>query len=160
MTTYTKEDLEERYIKARSNFQHYLETNKNRKTPERFAILEEIYLNQHHFDAEALYIKMKQNAYRVSRATIYNTLDILVECGLIKAHQFGINKTLFERSYGFEDHDHLICTSCGKIVEFQDTRLNTTVSDQCEASEFTKEHYALNIYGKCESCKVESKPNQ
>lgn len=152
MTTYTPEDLEVRYRKARENFRLYLETNKNRKTPERFAILEEIYLNQHHFDAEALYIKMKQNAYRVSRATIYNTLDLLVECGLIKAHQFGINKTLFERSFGFEDHDHLICTSCGKIAEFQDERLDHTVLDQCKASGFTHDHYSLNIYGKCIDC--------
>jgi len=140
MITYTTEDLEEKYDKARLSFKNYLETNKNRKTPERFAILEEIYLNQHHFDAEALYIKMKQNAYRVSRATIYNTLDLLVECGLIKAHQFGINKTLFERSFGFEDHDHLICTSCGKIVEFQDERLDSTVSEQSESIEFKPEH--------------------
>jgi len=147
MITYTTEDLEEKYDKARLSFKNYLETNKNRKTPERFAILEEIYLNQHHFDAEALYIKMKQNAYRVSRATIYNTLDLLVECGLIKAHQFGINKTLFERSFGFEDHDHLICTSCGKIVEFQDERLDSTVSEQSESIEFKPEHYSLNIYG-------------
>jgi len=152
MITYTTEDLEEKYNKARLNFKIYLETNKNRKTPERFAILEEIYLNQHHFDAEALYIKMKQNAYRVSRATIYNTLDLLVECGLIKAHQFGINKTLFERSFGFEDHDHLICTSCGNIVEFQDERLNTTVCEQSESARFKQDHHALNIYGTCENC--------
>lgn len=152
MITYTSEDLEERYVRARLSFKNYLETNKNRKTPERFAILEEIYLHQHHFDAEALYIKMKQNAYRVSRATIYNTLDLLVECGLIKAHQFGINKTLFERSFGFEDHDHLICTSCGKIVEFQDERLDNTVVEQSERSGFKKEHYSLNIYGKCDNC--------
>lgn len=152
MITYDSEYLEEKYNEARLSFKEYLETNKNRKTPERFAILEEIYLNQHHFDAEELYIKMKQNAYRVSRATIYNTLDLLVECRLIKAHQFGINKTLFERSYGFEDHDHLICTSCGKIVEFQDERQQSTVTEQCLTAGFKQEHYALNIYGKCDNC--------
>jgi len=108
-TTIPTTELEERFEKAKLKFKNFLENNNNRKTPERFAILEEIYINQHHFDAEELYIKMKQNAYRVSRATIYNTLEILVECDLIKRHQFGDNKTLYERSYGFEDHDHFIC---------------------------------------------------
>jgi len=152
MIDYSIEDLEHKHKMARANFREYLEKNKNRKTPERFAILEEIYLHQHHFDAEALYIKMKQNAYRVSRATIYNTLDLLVECNLIKAHQFGINKTLFERSFGFEDHDHLVCTSCGSIVEFQDSRLQATVSDQCETKGFSHDYHSLNIYGKCDKC--------
>ncbi len=153
MITIDHEGLEERHLQARAKFKHFLETNNNRKTPERFAILEEIYLNQHHFDAEALYIKMKQNAYRVSRATIYNTLEILVECELIKAHQFGNNKTLYERSYGFEDHDHLVCITCGTIVEFDDERVHKSVQAHSEVNGFKVEYHSLNVYGKCEKCK-------
>jgi len=152
-TTIPTTELEERFEKAKLKFKNFLENNNNRKTPERFAILEEIYINQHHFDAEELYIKMKQNAYRVSRATIYNTLEILVECDLIKRHQFGDNKTLYERSYGFEDHDHFICMTCGEISEFDDNRVYATVSDHSAQLGFMAERHSLNVYGRCSNCK-------
>ena len=148
----TDADLQVRFEQAKHKFKEFLESNNNRKTPERFAILEEIFVHQHHFDAEELYIKMKQNAYRVSRATIYNTLDILVECDLIKRHQFGHNKTLYERAYGFEDHDHIVCIECGKISEFDDLRVHNTVKEKADIEQFSVIRHSLNIYGKCSTC--------
>ena len=76
---------------VRDLFTQYLEVNKQRKTPERYAILDEIYSNKEHFDVDQLYIKMKSRNYHVSRATVYNTLDLLVDSGLVKKHQFGQN---------------------------------------------------------------------
>jgi Fur family ferric uptake transcriptional regulator len=134
-------------------FSAYLEQKAQRKTVERFQILEEIYSRHDHFDAEVLYIDLKHKGLNVSRATVYNTLDLLISCDLIKKHQFGKNLAQFEKAYKFKQHDHLICSDCEKVFEFCDPRIMQIQKMAEDMLNFDVFHHSLNFFAKCRSLK-------
>lgn len=133
--------------KVKEFFLNYLNEKSHRKTPERFLVLDEIYLRDGHFDIESLYSGMKVKHFRISRATLYNTIELLLDCKLIIKHQFGKNLAQYEKSFHSRQHDHIIDMKSGKVIEFCDPRVHGIIKTVCEALNFDPSYHSLYIYG-------------
>lgn len=146
----SKEKLEE----VHAIFSSFLKKRNQRQTPERFMVLDEIYATDDHLDADELYLRLKKKQSQVSRATVYNTLDLLLECDLVVRHQFGQNQAKYERAYSYWQHDHLICLDCNEVFEFCDPRIQSIQEMVEEIFKFDVKHHSLHMFGHCmrENC--------
>ncbi|MDD8017961.1 MAG: Fur family transcriptional regulator [Bacteroidota bacterium] len=137
---------------AKENFTKYLKGGNFRITPERFIILDAVMNIDGHFDADELFFQMKTSGQKVSRATVYNTLDLLQDCGLISKYRFGENHSKYEKAFGRPQHHHLICLECGDIIEFVNDRIEKIQKDVCDQNSFKSQTSTLQIFGICSKC--------
>ncbi|MCS7188715.1 MAG: transcriptional repressor [Bacteroidia bacterium] len=139
---------------AKAILEAYLTQKGLRRTEERYKILKAIYEDLTHFDADSLYHHLLKGGYRLSRATVYNTLELLLACGLIKRYTFGEGSTVYERSLGRRQHDHLICLDCGFIQEFCDPQMAYVVEGVGRLFQMKPVQHELIVYAHClaDSC--------
>tara|TARA_Y100000589_G_scaffold212859_1_gene200679 strand:- start:10673 stop:11101 length:429 start_codon:yes stop_codon:yes gene_type:complete len=135
-------------MKEKEILNQYLKENNLRKTPERYIVLKYIYKINTHFDIDYLYEFISKKE-KISKATIYNNLEILTKAKLITQLFFNNNKVLYEKSLNKKQHDHLICIQCGQINEFCDPRINKVLEGIEKITDFHVMSHSLNIYGKC-----------
>lgn len=145
-------------ISAKAAFTEYLKVKKLRKTPERYAILDKVFEMATHFDIDALYADIEKDGYHVSRATIYNTMELFTDCGLVRRHQFGSQPAQYERVTGLSTHLHLICQQCGKIKEAKDPELIAFMKNR-NYSAFHASFFNMYVYGLCSACARRNKRN-
>lgn len=135
--------------KLKLQFAEYLKRKKYRNTQERYNVLDRIGELDRHFNADELYLYMNGRGDRISRATIYSTLDLLTQCGILMKHRFQGDSAHFELSSRMPDHDHLICMECGRIEEFREEGIDEIRDRVCGRLGFRPVTHSLQIFAVC-----------
>ncbi len=138
---------------ARQILEQYLKSHGLRRTPERFALLEKVFSSGEHFYVDVLCEAMELESYHISRSTAYATMQLFLDAGLVKRHQFGNQPAQYERTLPgiSKQHLHLVCTVCGKVREVRDAAYTTGLNAKSFAG-FKAESCELYVYGTCQRC--------
>jgi Fur family ferric uptake transcriptional regulator len=137
---------------AEERFERYLRDHDLKLTAERRAILQAFYRIHEHIEADELLFHLRRSDVRVSRATIYRTLDLLVQAGLARRIRLGKDHAYYEHILGREAHEHMICLGCDRIIEWLDPELTSLVFRNCAAQDFSPARHSLQVFGYCEDC--------
>ena len=130
----------------------YLSKNQLKQTKQRKVIVSHFLEMKPHVDAENLYESVRKKGYNIGLATIYRTLNLLKDAGLVEQNSFTDGRTFFEVSDPGNHHDHLVCTTCGKIVEFENKEIEDLQEMVAKEKGFILTSHRLDLYGKCLSC--------
>lgn len=133
-------------------FRKYLGEKRLKLTKERLAVLNEVFSFHGHFGPEQLYFRIRNAGSKASRASVYRTLNLLVESGLVEKITRTDRGNVYEHTYGHNHHDHLVCSLCGSIVEFYSENLEQIQEDICRRNNFQGVSHILEIRGVCGKC--------
>lgn len=139
----------------RIRFREFLKSKGLKLTKQRQIIFDEVFRHHGHLDAESIAGRLRGMGKRASRATVYRTLDLLSEAGLVKSIRLGSKQQSFEHVHTGEHHDHLVCNSCGMIIEFFSEELENSQDRICGEYGFCPERHTMTIFGVCAKCRKE-----
>ena len=140
--------------KPHETFRAFLQDGQYRITGERFEVLDAVLAWDDHFDADHLFIYLKQHGSKVSRATVYKTLNLLHECGLVSRYRFSQGHAQYEKTTDRPHHDHMVCTKCGAVIEFENSGIERLQDDACALHGFTPTYHSFQIFGICLDCRT------
>ncbi len=136
----------------KNRFRDYLKKKGLKFTPERWLILEKVFSLHGHFDADKVYDEMHKKNKKLSRATIYRTLPLLVESNLVKETLRYQKRATYEPVFGYSHHDHLICIKCNRVIEFRNDLIERLQGKVCKKYRFEPLEHRLGIKGYCQKC--------
>ncbi len=146
--------------REQQRFHEFIRGRGMRVTAERRALLEEIFSHHRHLDAEDLYGALRDRGIPISRATVYRNLELLARAGMVRKHRLGQGRYLFEHLHAGQEHDHLVCTSCDRVVEFQSPGIAALQVEICRAHGFEPRRHGLEIHGLCRECAAKARREQ
>ena len=142
---------------AIESFAKYLETKKLKFTKERRTVLREMFLSRGHLEVEDLLYSLKRKKKSASRATVYRTLELLVDSGIVRTVDLGHGHSHYELVLDHPHHEHMVCLKCGKVIEFSDKTIERALKKLCKKSGFEHTSHRFQIFGYCDECKNSSK---
>jgi len=138
---------------AEVQFADYLTRHGLKLTRERRLVLDEVFRQNDHFQADELLFRMQKKNVRVSKATLYRTLALLVRAGLLREEVFGERHSHYEHILGQQHHDHLVCLACGRIEEFRNDEIEQAQDEICAQHGFQPTGHRMEIHGYCRECR-------
>jgi len=147
----------EEFVKEREIFLEHIQKSGLRSTGQRDLILEIFLKTEEHLTSEDLYWLVQKEDPSVGHTTVYRTLKLLTEAGLAREVRFGDNKTYYEHHYNHDHHDHMICTECGKVIEFFSQDIESLQDEMADKFGFRPTHHSLRMWGVCAECQFKEK---
>ncbi len=146
---------------GKDKYRQLLKEHGLKVTPARLAVLEEIFSHEDHTHPDEILAQLKAKGKKVSRATVYRTLNFLIKKGMMRRLYFDNQKTQYDQNYTIAEHDHLICTECGNVIEFLDDDLRSIEREICARFNFKPARRSVQIFGVCNNplkCASEGPP--
>jgi Fur family transcriptional regulator, ferric uptake regulator len=146
--------IKQDFLREKTLFVAFLSGKSLKLTRQRETVVDEIFASGGHFEAEDMVERLKRKKARVSRATVYRTLELLQECRLVEKVNFGTTRSFYEHVHLGEHHDHIICTRCNVVIEFVDERIEKLQEEICASNGIRLESHSMRLFGECNVCRL------